>query len=105
MHRSDKHVESTSGDKSSQSNQWEIKPKDVKLPPQTKVMDFIRKQSCGIILQRDHRPDRAKKVREDFINYKKDIQEKLNSIQENLKETFEVKVKSIITGFRDSYKR
>jgi hypothetical protein len=93
---------STSRDASSQPNQWEIKSKDVKLPPQTKAKDFIREQFC-CRPPREHRPDRAKKLVKSFNDGLKEIHEKLKTIPEELLPSFKMKIDPLITAFQNSY--
>lgn len=89
---------------STNPNQWEIKPKDVKLPPQTKVKDFIRERLCRSS-PGEHRPDRADKVRASFNTGLQEIQKKLDSIPEELKDLFARKTNSLMREFETYYER
>jgi hypothetical protein len=100
----DRNRNPTSREASSQPNQWEIKPKDVKLPPQTKVKDFIRERFCRRP-PGEHRPDRADKVRVSFNTGLQEIRENLDSIPEELKDLFTRKTNSLMREFETYYER
>ncbi len=89
-----------------QRSRLEIKPielrKDINLPRRTKVKDFIRLWVCGVP-QKECRLDRLNDVNltvEQYNNVvRKELQEKLNNIPEELRQPFQSKIDTLVKYF------